>query len=446
MPGRSFLKNSIVRLCLMAAAAFVSGWLFLGRHNFWAGSFALIVTIALIAELVHFINQANRKIAYFFDAIRNDDSTLYFPEITGNKSLNELNSSLNKMNELIKGIKFKLQEQEQYYKTILEHVSVGILTINDKGSILQANSAAKKLLNYEHLSHVSQLERVDAKLFSAVKHLEPGEHKLIGLSTLNGFLQLSLKATRFITSEENLRLVTVQDIKNELEAKELESWVKLISVLTHEIMNTIAPITSLSETLLGYFRDSEKLLLNEKETANTSKGLEVINERAKGLMNFVESYRKLTRLPLPNKKNIGAGLLIEKIITLFNSDPANRNIEITFDINPAGLEIIADEEQISQVLINLSKNSLEALNGQANGKIVFKASLGENGRPVVSVADNGPGITPDLAEKIFIPFFTTKESGSGIGLSLSRQIMQMHGGSLKVTSIPEKSTTFIMYF
>ncbi|QGY44689.1 PAS domain S-box protein [Maribellus comscasis] len=445
MVSQNLNRRIIFRVLLLAATAVMLGWLIFAEHVYVLVSFVFFVFVIEVAELINFLNRTNRKIAYFFDAIRNDDSTLNFPVNTGNKALDDLNASLNKVNELIKNIKFELREQEQYFKTILEHVSIGIITYNEKGTIFLANSAAKELLGHEHLTHINQILRLDQKLFSALKELQPGDRKLVNFNSKNGAIQLSLKSTLFKTTQENFQLVAIQDIKNELEIKELESWIKLIRVLTHEIMNTVAPITSLSETILGYFKKLDNTPPTEKVIQNTMKGLEIINERGNGLIGFVETYRKLTRIPRPEKKTIHVGEFIDNTVTLINVEPVGENIKITREIDPEDLEISADKKQISQVLINLIKNALEALKDTADGKIKIKAGINENGRAQITVTDNGPGIPDDLADKIFIPFFTTKESGSGIGLSLSRQVMQLHGGALKLES-HTKNTSFTIVF
>ena len=445
MISQQLNKNIIYRACMLAFNAIATGWLLFDLQIYVLAIFTAIIFIFQVVELINFLNRTNRKIAWFFDAIRNEDSSLNFPGNTGNKALNELNLSLNKVNELIKNIKFDLQEQEQYFKTILENVSIGILTHNEKGNIYLANAAAKKLLGHEHLTHINQINQVDRKLFAAIKELQPGDRRLAGFKNKNGFIQLSLKATKFITSNENLQLITIQDIKNEMETKELESWIKLIRVLTHEIMNSVAPITSLSETIMGYYKNLEGEQPSEKIIGNTMKGLEVINERGAGLISFVETYRKLTRLPQPEKKPVKVKQLLDNTITLINLDPIDNNIQIDWTVQPENLEVAADKKQISQVLLNLLKNALEALKNNSEGKILLKAKINADGRAQISVTDNGPGIPDDLMDKIFVPFFTTKESGSGIGLSLSRQIMLLHGGSLKVES-KQQTTTFTIVF
>jgi nitrogen fixation/metabolism regulation signal transduction histidine kinase len=445
MASKNFYLNIVFRTLFLAATGLALGWLFFDRGLYILTSVFAIIFLILVAELISYLNRTNRKIAFFFDAVRNDDSTLHFPVNTGNKSLDDLNQSLNNLNELIKTIKFDLQEQEQYFKTILEHVSIGVITINQSGNIFLSNSAARNLLNRDQLTHVTQLMQVDKKLFLAIKELNPGDHKLVSFNSSSGTVQLSLKSTSFNTADQNYQLVAIQDIKNEMETKELESWIKLIRVLTHEIMNTIAPITSLSQTISGYFKNLNGEIPNQKIIANTVKGLEIINERGSGLLSFVENYRQLTRLPQPEKKKIIVSQFLESTVTLLQVDSKNENTQIEWDCTPRELEIVADEKQIAQVLINLVKNAEEALKKKENGKISIKAEINKNGRPQIAVNDNGTGIPGDLLDKIFVPFFSTKENGSGIGLSLSRQIMQKHGGTLKVESLPQKTCFTILF-
>lgn len=446
MVSKNLYYNIIIRSCLIAVLSLLVGWIIFHLEYYILGGIIFSLVVVAVIEMINYFNRTNEKIAFFFDAIRNDDSTLSFPDNKGNRTIRELNKSLNRVNELIKKTRIEQQQQEQYFQTILEHVSIGIITFNDTGLIFLSNTTAKNLLNYEHLNHIKQLERVDHKLYSTLQTIQPGDRKLVRINTNKGDIQLSLKSTQFKTPDNNFQLVAIQDIKNELDKNELDSWIKLIRVLTHEIMNTIAPITSLSQTLLGYYKGREDNQLSEKTINNTIKGLEVINERGMGLISFVDSYRKLTKLPEPVKKPILVRNLFESIITLINIEPNIRNIHFEIDIEPDELEVMADEKQLSQVMINLCKNSVEALNKNNGGKVILKGLINDQGRPQFVVTDDGPGIPNENLDKIFIPFFTTKESGSGIGLSLSRQIMQLHGGNLTVKSIKGKETSMIMAF
>ena len=415
------------------------------RESSWYAILPALGIVWMIYAIIRLFNRIPEKISYFFNAIENEDSTLHFPENTPNKSIKELNKSLNRLNLLIQEIKLKNREQEQYYSLLLEQVATGIVVMNRNGTILQANSSAKKLLKYQALAHIEQLRRVDANLYQAFNLLkEESAHQFVKLTHKNGITQLALQATTFRSHEETLRIISVHDISHELDAKEIESWQKLIRVLTHEIMNSITPITSLSETLLKYYIPQEKPI-DEKTVANTVKGLEVINERGIGLIRFVESYRKLTKLSAPELKPILVKNFIEHLLLLMENEPNFHRIRFDVNVPDADLTIMADETQLSQVFINLIKNAMQAVENVPEPRVSIVAQTAKNGHIEIKITDNGVGIPPEIMEQIFIPFFTTKENGSGIGLSLSRQIMKNHGGSIDVSS-RGGNTVFTMSF
>ncbi|HAH25721.1 MAG TPA: ATP-binding protein [Prolixibacteraceae bacterium] len=357
---------------------------------------------------------------------------------------------LDKVNKQIQKLKIESRQQEQYFQTLLEHVATGIMTFDARGFVLHANSAAKKMLGVEILTHLNQLEKVNLNLFQSIRNIQPFEQKLVSVATEQGTIQLSLKSASFKAKEKDLMLLSVQDIQNELDEKELDSWMKLIRVLMHEIMNSIAPITSLSESMCKFFTVNGRPALpeevNEATIQTTLRGLNVIREQGNGLMLFVESYRKLTRLPKPDKKTFRLDNLVNRIKILYSSLENSEKVKLTVAVTPSEMELIADENQISQVLINLVKNALQANEKNPDGKIQIAAGFNSDHRAEIRVIDSGPGIPDAILEQIFVPFFTTRENGSGIGLSLSRQIMRLHGGSLQVRSIPGKETTFSMIF
>jgi two-component system nitrogen regulation sensor histidine kinase NtrY len=357
---------------------------------------------------------------------------------------------MNRVNNQIKQLKIEYSQQEQYFKTLLEHLATGIISYDSKGFILHANSPAKKLLSTEVLTHLQQIERIDPVLFHTIKSIKPLERRLVGFKTPEGEIELSLKATSFKTSDNELVILSIQDIKNELDEKELESWMKLIRILMHEIMNSITPITSLSQSLSGIYSPDGNPLPPEKVTdktiATTLQGLNVIKEQGKGLITFVESYRKLTRVPEPLKKLFRISELTERIQVLYNSLEGSAGIGLSISIKDPDLEIFADQNLISHVLINLLKNALEANENNPSGKIWITSGKGNDSQPEICVEDNGPGIPKENLDKIFVPFFTTRQNGSGIGLSVSKQIMRIHGGTLKVKSEPGSNTIFCLSF
>lgn len=439
-----------LRMILIVAGCVTAGWMLASGFRLSVVLLCLLFVGMVVINLIIYLNATNRKISYFLESVQNDDSALSFPAELSNRPVRELYMGLKKVNQQIQQLKIESRQQEQYFQTLLEHVGTGIVTFNQKGFVFHANSAARKMLGVEVLTHINQLEKVSISLLQSVKNIQPFEQKLVPVTSERGAIQLSLKATSFKAKDNELTLLSIQDIRNELDEKELDSWMKLIRVLMHEIMNSIAPITSLSESLCKYYivdgRTALPSELNEATIQTTLRGLNVIREQGYGLMLFVESYRKLTRLAVPDKKKFRFDDLGNRIKVLYSSLENSDKVKLTVSASPAEMEFYADENQISQVLINLVKNALAANEQNPEGRIHIRAGYNTAHRPEIRVSDNGPGIPAEILEQIFVPFFTTRENGSGIGLSLSRQIMRLHGGSLQVRSTPGKETVFSMTF
>lgn len=450
MFSKSLYINIVLRVLLIVLFSAVLGYSAIIDHSLRFSIICILTLVILTVNLISYLNSTNKKIRFFFDSVRNDDSNLSFPAETRNAALNDLYKSMNRVNHQIQQLKIENRQQEQYFRTLLEHLAAGIITYNDKGFILHANSSARKLLAIDVLTHLKQIERKDQKLFETINSIKPFERKLIGISADGGEIQLSLKATSFKTNENELVILSIQDIKNELDEKEIESWMKLIRVLMHEIMNSITPITSLSESLSNIYSTGGIPVLpeqvNVKTIATTLQGLNVIKEQGKGLMSFVESYRKLTRVPEPEKKLFKVADLMSRVMILYNSLDNINKTNLTISLKKPDLEIFADQNLISQVLINLLKNALEANENNFEGKITIVSSENSGNHSEICVIDNGPGISEENLDEIFVPFFTTRQNGSGIGLSISRQIMKAHGGNLKVRSVPYKETAFCLSF
>jgi two-component system, NtrC family, nitrogen regulation sensor histidine kinase NtrY len=450
MLSRGIYINITIRILSIVICSILAGFLFSGSIHPGYPILLVLIVILLTINLISYLNTTNRKIQFFFDAVRNEDSSLLFPADSGSKSLKGLYTSMNNVNQQIQQLRIENRQQEQYFQSILEHLATGIMTFDRKGFILHANSAVKMLLSVEILTHIQQIERIDRKLYMVLKTIRQSERKLVSLSTERGEIQLSVKASAFIIHNEELTILSIQDIRNELDEKELDSWMKLIRVLMHEIMNSITPITSLSETLLNtYLKDDKPVTpseVNEKTISTTIQGLAVIRKQGKGLMSFVDSYRKLTRIPEPDRKMIQVADLITRIQILYNSLDGSDRIKLQVAMEYPDNVLFADEDQVSLVLINLLKNAIEANRENENAMITISVNRNPDNSVEICVVDNGPGIPVSQIEEIFVPFFTTREEGSGIGLSISRQIMRLHGGNLKVRSVPGKETIFCMSF
>jgi two-component system, NtrC family, nitrogen regulation sensor histidine kinase NtrY len=447
--SRNLYINIALRVVSIVAFAILTAWVIVSDKPVIV-SLAGVTAIALTTiNLIKYLNSTNRKISYFLESVENEDSGLTFPLTANSRTIRDLGNSLDRINDQIRKLRIESRQQEQYFQTLMEHVATGIITYNQAGFIIHANSSAKKMLSVDVLTHIRQLERVNRKIFHTIQNIKPPEQQMVSYVTERGTVQLLLKASAFRNGNEDLIILSLQDIRNELDEKELDSWIKLIRVMMHEIINSIAPITSLSESLGKLYtangRPVEPGTVDEKTIQKTIQGLGVIRSQGDGLLSFIESYRRLTRLPKPEKKIIKTEDLLSRIALLYQSFESRNKSELTVRCVPDNMEILADEGMVSLCLINLVKNAMQANEENCEGRIMVVAGI-VNGRTEISITDNGPGISAELLEEIFVPFFTTREDGSGIGLSISRQIMRLHGGSLRVKSIPQKETVFTMAF
>lgn len=450
MISKNLYINLLIRVLSIVILSILLGYLIAADKSLRISLICFLAITILTINLLSFLNGTNKKIRYFFDSVRNDDSNLFFPVQEKNTTVKEIYKSMNRVNQQIQKLKIENRNQEQYFRILIEHLATGIITFDNKGFILHSNSSARKLLETDVLTHIQQIERIDKKLYQAINSIKPSERRLVPLVTERGEIQLSLKATSFRTNKSELTILSIQDIKNELDEKEVESWMKLIRILMHEIMNSITPITSLSESLSNiYSSEGQPVLpdqLTTKTIATTLKGLNVIKDQGKGLMSFVESYRKMTKIPDPEKQLFKVAELFNRLEILYDSQVKKDKFELSFSVKDPDLEIFADQNLISQVLINLIGNAHEAIENIPEGKILISAGTDHELHPEICVFDNGHGIPEKNLDEIFIPFFTTRQNGSGIGLSVSRQIMKMHGGNLKVRSVPGKETIFCLSF
>ena len=321
-----------------------------------------------------------------------------------------LNRSLNRINALLIRTQAEYSKQEHFYRSLLEEVPSGVLAWDSSGKIMMANSAALTLLGCQQLAQYDQLKPI----------LQEKEKKE----------RLSLSQNQMKLQNETITILSIKDISNELNDKESESWNKLSHVLTHEIMNTIAPIISLSQTLSAYPDNSEKTL----------RGLHIIQAQSERLLEFTESFRRLSYLPQPERKRFSLTALLQNLQELLSTDFQENQIHFTLTCQPEFIDMDGDENQLSQVLLNLLRNSIQALDGRTDGAIEIYAYRDEH--ISIDVTDNGPGIPDELQEKIFIPFFTTKSEGTGIGLSLCRQIIRNHNGHLSILESRPGKTVF----
>ena len=450
MSFRNFRFNVIGRVLLIMITVVVLLSI-IGNSAFIISSVILIILIILqILALVRYVERTNRRLSVFFDAIRYSDFSSSFSDKGLGKSFDDLNNAFNEVIAEFQKTRAAKEEHFNYLQTVLQHVTTGIIVYKKDGRISMLNNAFKRMFRNSNLRFISDLEIIDKNLAELLQNVKAGDSELVKVFHDNELLQLSVKTTEFRMQGEDFVLVSLQNIHTELEAKEMDSWQKLIRVLTHEIMNSITPIVSLSSTVKGLLIDEESVKLkkeiDEDDVESAQSALNTIERRSQSLLNFVQVYRNLTRIPKPNFRHFPIQDLCDNVEQLLLPKIKEREIQFECRIVPPKLTLTADPDLIEQVLINLMINSIHAVQDTKNPKILLLATAEGMNHVNISVSDNGYGIKPDNLEQIFVPFFTSKKEGSGIGLSLSREIMRLHKGNITVKSKPNVETRFTLHF
>lgn len=366
-------------------------------------------------------------------------------------SFKELNSAFNEVINDFQRVRSEKEEHFYYLQTILQNIDVSVVAYRNDGTIELINKAAKKLFQVSGLRNIKGLERFSKDLVDILFKIKPDENELIKIQDKDDFLQLTIYASNFKIKDKLVTLVTIKDIQTVLEEQETEAWQKLIRVLTHEIMNSIAPISSISTTLTGLTEHLPKdndnnSLLDAESVDEINHALRTIHKRSDGLLHFVNTYRNLTKIPQPNFAICKVEDILANISNLMSEEFKSKKIQLQVNTEPSNISFTADEQLIEQVILNLVKNAVQALTNQTGALIQLSGFYNKRGRVTIQVTDNGPGILPEVLEKVFIPFFTTKPNGSGIGLSLSRQILRLHNGSITAQSAPGEETIFTLTF
>ncbi len=442
-----FSIKTIIRIGLIALTGYLFTWS-LTKEYLVVTKFTLaIVWILQIIDLIHYVNKTNRQLNNFLQSLR-------YRDFVGNpseseKSFKELNLSYNEIIHEIKEAKMETASEHHYLQNSIENLGVGVMAFDNDGNIELINKAAKDIFGLKYLKNIRFLDSIRKDLSQTVMELPVDHPKLIAIEKDSELQKLSFKRVHFKIRGRDIHLLSIQNLKTELEEEEIEAWQKLIRVLSHEIMNSVTPVKSLTGTIIQMFEKegTAKSIqeIDDETIRNSLDGLHAIENRSKGLLNFVQSYRKLTRLPKPQPKKVMLKALLENIHKLMEAELADNKIPLEITIASDDIELYCDERLINQVLINLLTNSLQACLDKANAAISL-SGFQENNTTVIQVQDNGPGIPADIIDKIFIPFYTTRENGTGVGLSLSKQVMRLHNGSITVHSIPDVETVFTLKF
>ena len=444
MVFKNFRLQVVIRILIISLALglFLYWLLVTGKYirSFYMG----ILVILAVIELFIFIDRTNRDVTNFFQSILSSDFTHVFSTSKKGKAFALLNESMNKITRKFKDISREKEIQYLYLQTLVDHANVGLMSFNKKGTIQFVNLSFRELLNIRPIPVNDSIGDLPEEISNILGTLSPGDRKLVTLKIREKMTPLIFIATGIKTEMEDLVLVSLQNIRQELDEKEMESWQKLIRVLTHEIMNSATPITSLSASLFSMLEENRGKPFSEKEKLKIANGLEAIKDRSSGLMKFTQAYQALTRIPQPKVESISVDKLIHRLEILAKAHLEEKKILFKIEPQEAVKEIQADINLLDQVFLNLFKNSVEALDGIPDPVIKIDFRKTGEGKVMISFEDNGMGMTDAIREQIFIPFFTTKESGSGVGLSLCKQIVRLHGGIISVESEEQKGTSFII--
>jgi nitrogen fixation/metabolism regulation signal transduction histidine kinase len=449
MVFRDFKSKIIVRVIILTTLIASTLYLFFSDGKIVSAIIIGITAIISMIELIKFNTATNRKIIKFLEAVKYADfATNFTADNHLGESFKSLNAEFNKVLEAFRKARSEKEEHWQYLNTVIQHVNTGIITFDVKGNIELINHVAKGLLHRPQIRNISELEKYDKGLFSLLKKIKTGQRSLY---QIDNRIQLVIHATELRLRGNSYKLVALQNIQSELQKKEIESWQNLTKVLRHEIMNSMTPIASLTSTLNDILREELENKGSHFEISvdgidDIHEGLKTIESRSKALIHFIDAYREYTSIPQPKHETILVKDLLDDIYGLLKVDLRQSSTTMMCSTQPKRLTISADENQIKQVLINLVKNAVESVAEQENGEVKIIAGIDKRERTFIEVRDNGPGIIPEAIERIFIPFFTTKKTGSGIGLALSRQIMQLHNGTLTADSETDVETVFTMKF
>lgn len=369
------------------------------------------------------------RISFIIRAVKNDDYSFRFTE-NPNRTENVLvNSALNEIKDVMDEKKRLIREDEKNFELIMECANIGIMLLMENGTVVHANSKALGIFSLQMISHISFLKSQSEELVNVLQDIKPSEQHVVRYNTEIAEVNLVLSCASINYKGKNLRVVTIGDIAKELDNQEVKVWENLTRILTHEIMNSLAPITSISNTLIDNIDDSEKI----------GEGLEVIHSTSERLMNFVNSFRQVTRVPMPQKSPFYLKEIIDNVISLVDF----QKIKLEVDINPIDIMLYADKSQMSQVLLNILKNAIESCDSDDKSyNIEIKAFVDKEERIHIELSNNAGKISDEIAENIFTPFFTTKRDGSGIGLAVSRQIIRLHGGTLLLSKNTEEKVAF----
>ena len=411
----------------------------------------LLFGILLVWSLINYLDKSYQEVFTFFESVNDEEFLENYGQDPKDSEDHILSAEFRRVVQKLNDLRKAKDENYQYLKTIVQHVGIGLITFNREGDVQIMNTTAKRLLKTPHITNINALREISEPLVNIFFSLKTGGRDLIRLEIAGETIQLSVYVIELTLQGEEFKLISLQNIQSELEEKEMEAWQKLVRVLTHEIMNSVTPISSLASTVeseLVEHMDNVKNChgLDNDDLDDIHQAVQTIQKRSEGLIRFVTDFRSLTHVPTPKKKAVAVQQIFEHVSILLKNDLEDNHVHFSCKIKPEDLIINIDPELIQQVLINLVKNAIQAFTDIEHKVIALTAGLDEKKRVIVKIKDNGQGIEEEALSKIFIPFYTTKKSGSGIGLSLSKQIIRQHGANISVKSEIDIGTEFTIRF
>jgi len=438
MDSDRYRQRFLLQLAFLLANCFVLMWLVLSSAWYAVIVVSIVILLVQVLLIVRYLDQSNRAIARFLVTVKYDDVSQGFYREQAPESFRELGQAMEDVVAGLQKAKTEKEEQATYMRVLVQHIPVAVIAVRDDGSVSLFNNAARRLFGLSDMRELEQLQSFDHGLTDAIAALEPGGERLVRVVQDNGLLQLNISATSLKLQGSAEKIVSIQDIQGQLENQEMEAWQNLIRVLTHEIMNSVTPITSLaqtaSETVDGLIAELPDESTMREDLQDTFEALDTVGRRGAGLMRFVESYRSLTRMPKAKIRVFRLDGFLQRIETLLEESFRRQDVEFFTLVEPESLELSGDPELLEQAVINLLKNAQDAVIDTQNPQVSLTARLGTKGHIIIAVKDNGSGMSEEILNNIFVPFFTTKRHGTGVGLSLVRQIVRLHRGQVGITS------------
>lgn len=437
----------LLRVFLMFIALAAAAYVTVTGQPLYLVIFIPLVVYAVI-EMIRFQKKAQDEVNQFVESIHYRDFSRHFDVRRAPNELKPLRKGFNDINTTFKLISRERETQYHYLQKILELVDTGILSYEEEtGSISWINEAFKKLLGIPYLKTIQSLEKREPALYNELIRLKPGESNIITISRNQQLVKILITASLMRSDDKLYKLIAFQNVSEALDETESKAWSKLLNVMTHEIMNSVAPISSLADTLKNRLQSPEIAnSIDSSELEDLELGIDTIKRRSEGLLKFTESYRSLNKITKLDREKILVRNLFENLNSLMRPTLEKKNIELVIIMRDPALAIEADINLLEQVMINLLVNAIEAVKDREEPRITLSAEVQNNNKTLVKITDNGLGMPPELLDKIFIPFFSTKKTGSGIGLSLCKQIMLLHKGNIQVQSSEGKGSSFILQF